>query len=375
MNIFKKIIIPCICFIILLWIGIYIFLMLKSGTPNIKYLYISNMRNSIDYWVLTEQTYSPEFYKTKKASKIGDNLLFFQNIDGGWNKNITMNIDLNALDKIYLRHKKDIWFSTIDNDATVTEIDYLSKLYNATGKEKYKDAVRKGLIYLLVIQYENGGFPQKIFGVEHMYQLQITYNDKAMINVMRLLKKIVDDDEQYKFLDPNIREMALNAYERGIDCILKTQLKSGMWAAQYDRRLLIPCYGRSFEPPAIDTRESAEIVLFLMSIENPNDNIINAITKSIQWYKKNMITNKIPKTFIKKDKYYLHLTDCTECNPIWARFYELDRQIPIFSDRSERIKYDVSQISTERMFSYEWYVDAGNRVLEEYKIWKQKQSK
>ena len=375
MNIFKKIILPSVLFILLLLSGIYICLVFKSGAPNIKYMYMSNLRNSIDNWILIEQMYSPEFYKTKKAQKIGDNLLFFQNFDGGWNKNITMNIDLNILDKIYLKHKKDLWYSTIDNDATVTEIDYLSKLYNATGKEKYKAAVIKGLIYLLVSQYENGGFPQRMDVIEPVYQIQITYNDKAMINVMQLLKKIVDNDEQYKFLDSNTRSMVQFAYERGMDCIFKTQLKSGLWAAQYDRKILIPCYGRSFEPPAIDTRESAEIVIFLMSIENPDEKTVNAINKSVQWYKKNIIKNKTLKTFINNDKYHLQLTDCAECAPIWARLYDINKQIPIFSDRSEKIRYDISKISTERMFSYEWYVDAGNRVLEEYDIWKRKYSK
>ena len=41
--------------------------------------------------------------------------------------------------KAALKAKEDINQSTIDNNATTTEIEYLARLYLATQKEKYKE--------------------------------------------------------------------------------------------------------------------------------------------------------------------------------------------------------------------------------------------
>ena len=54
-----------------------------------------------------------------------------------------------------LADKDNVNQSTIDNNATSTEIRYLSRIYLATGIEKYKDAALEGIRYLLKAQYPN----------------------------------------------------------------------------------------------------------------------------------------------------------------------------------------------------------------------------
>ena len=41
--------------------------------------------------------------------------------------------------------------------------------------------------------------------------------------------------------------------------------------------------------------------------------------------------------------------------PIWARFYEIGANKPIFVDRDGILRYDVSEISKERRTGYAWY--------------------
>lgn len=338
----------------------------------IRYNHINYLQNSARSWVLLEHTFSQDFYKTREAQRIGENVLYFQTKYGGWGKDICMQYHLSFLDKFLFKYKRELWYSTIDNDATVTEIDYLSKLFNTTQNSKYKDSVLKGIEYLLSIQYSNGGFPQKAPDYNVSYQQQITYNDEAMINVMKLFKKIIDNDDQYSFVDYQTRQQIRDAFNKGLDCILKTQLSSGMWAAQYDRETLKPCYGRKFEPPSIDTRESASIVVFLMDISNPSDKVSKAIKKSASWYKKHAIYNKTVNIYRKWNKLYVKLDYCVDCNPIWARLYDIDKDVPIFSDKTQNIKFDLSEISNERILGYEWYVYSGNTVLDNYKNWEQK---
>lgn len=320
----------------------------------------------------TINTDNINFYKSKEAAFIGDNMIFAQNLDGGWNKRIYNKSLFKFFDILHFKYKKLFLTSSIDNDATVTEIEYLSKLYTETKITKYKKSAMKGIRYLLKIQYPNGGFPQRASKASLEYQYQITFNDRAMINVLQLFKDIIDKKEQYSYIDPHTYEKIITSYNKGIDCILKTQMTSGMWAAQYDRKKLTPCYGRTYEPPAIDTRESADIVLFLMKIDNPSNEIKNSIEKAVNWYNENAIKNKELKTCNQNKYSVLKLVNCSACKPIWARFYDINKNIPIFSDRSKVIKYNISEINQERMFSYDWYISSGNIVLDNYKNWKTK---
>ena len=93
--------------------------------------------------------------------------------------------ELTEAEKEELRRNKGyLEDTTIDNNATMTEIIFLARLYNATGEKRYGEGVRRGVEYLLESQYDNGGWPQ-FYPRNHGYYTHITYNDNAMENVLR----------------------------------------------------------------------------------------------------------------------------------------------------------------------------------------------
>ncbi|WP_301708556.1 pectate lyase, partial [uncultured Duncaniella sp.] len=119
----------------------------------------------------------PEFFMTEEARRIGDQVLLYQRVTGGWPKNIDMARPLDEKDAArVLDEKKRRNDSTTDNNSTTIQMAYLARLYKATGDVKYRDAFRRGVDFLLSGQYENGGWPQ--FWPENRgYQIHITYND------------------------------------------------------------------------------------------------------------------------------------------------------------------------------------------------------
>lgn len=127
------------------------------------------------------------FFTTPKAKEVAETVLLYQQPTGGWPKTLIFS-DTRQQRKA-LEIKNDVNASTIDNGATTTEIIYLSRLYNATHDETYKEAAIRGLDYLFEAQYENGGWPQ-FYPRPKGYYVQITYNDNAMINVMNLLRDV-----------------------------------------------------------------------------------------------------------------------------------------------------------------------------------------
>lgn len=357
-----------VCFIVIA--GIFVFSFYNKNDTINK---ITNTpQNKKLSWVKIASKYSSEFYNTEEAVRIGNNILLFQSEYGGWNKNINLQVNLNLFDKIYIFYDKSLKNNpTIDNKATVTEIDYLSKLYNTTHDYRYKKAVLKGINYLLKMQMENGGFPQSFPNTLPAYKKHITYNDKAMVNVLELFYEIVNNYKQYDFIETEVKNKLNEAFDKGIDCILKTQLSDGAWGAQYDYKTLKPASARIYEPAAIDARETANITLFLMKIKNNSPDIITSIKKAVIWLEKYKITNQQIAEYINTDGIKdIRIAECNNCPPMWTRMYDLDSYSPIFSDRSGKIYSNIDDISYERRNNYEWYVYDGNQVLKQYQIWK-----
>ena len=55
--------------------------------------------------------------------------------------------------------------------------------------------------------------------------------------------------------------------------------------------------------------------------------------------------------------------------PIWARYYEIGTDRPIFGDRDKTIHDNVDEISKERQRGYAWYRDTPKHALEVYAVW------
>ena len=122
------------------------------------------------------------FFKTAQAKQVGDQILAYQRITGGWPKNIDMVKPMSdeEMEKV-LSEKTRQDDSTTDNDATNMQMLYLARLYQATKTAKYKEAFCQGVEYLLSGQYANGGWPQ-FWPKMRDYQIHITFNDDAMVN-------------------------------------------------------------------------------------------------------------------------------------------------------------------------------------------------
>jgi len=324
----------------------------------------------------------PLWYQTDEAARIADQLLIYQKENGGFEKNIDMALMLTQKEKdALIARRSDVSETTIDNRTTYPQVAYLGRVITASllkpsppaNLPKYKDAFNKGLDYLLASQYDNGGFPQ-FYPLRKGYYSYITFNDDAMIGVLKVLRDIGNRKQDYEFVDDARRSRAAAAVAKALPLILKLQLvidgKKTVWAAQYDELTLKPAAARKFEPVSLTAGESVNIVRFLMQ-EKPTPEITAAIEAAIDWYSK----NKIDGVRWQRSNGENLLTRDKSAPPIWARFYEIETMKPIFIGRDAIIRYDVMQIEAERRNGYAWYVSEPNELLnEDYPKWKAKKS-
>ena len=321
----------------------------------------------------------PEFYATEEAIRIADNLLLHQRNSGGWQKNIDMASVLNEQDKAELRKAKVKNDSTLDNSATRTQMRYLAIVYQATGIERFKDAFLKGLDYVLEAQYDNGGWPQR-YPNPTGYSRHITFNDGTMIGVLDLLGDIAGKKPPYAFVDENRRRRAEAAVPKGIECILKCQIvvngRKTAWCAQHDEKTFVPRKARSYELASISGAESVGIVRFLMSIEKPGPEIIEAVQGAAAWFDQAGL--KGIRQIQKQDKsqssgFDKVIVEDASAPPIWARFYDIETNKPIFCSRDGIPKATLAEISYERRTGYSWLgYYATDLLANDYPAWQKK---
>lgn len=322
-----------------------------------------------------------EWYQTKEAQQVAENLLLAQKTVGGWEKNINFHHQLSETEKSYFISNKEELGATFDNNATTTELRFLAKVYQHHKDERYKEAFIRGLNYIFEAQYDNGGWPQfcPIRKGNTDYSAHITYNDNAMVNVMHLLKDLYSGNKLFEPLEISreMKQKAKNSFDKGVQIILKTQIivqnKPTVWCAQHDEVTLEPAKARSYELPSFSGIESANIALLLMQIENPSKEIFAAVKGAVQWFEENKLEGIRLEIITTKDgKRDRVVVEDKEAPALWGRFYDLETSQPFFCSRDGIKRSSLAEISHERRNGYAWYTDTPADLLKEYPKWLKK---
>ncbi|MFV8341240.1 pectate lyase [Flavobacterium sp. XS2P39] len=335
-------------------------------------------QNSGKSWKEVVTTKEGTWFASNEAKDIAENVLLYQRNIGGWPKNIQMQKTLSGAEKQKLiALKSDSHETTTDNGATSQQMLFLSKMYRQVPDERYKKAFLSGLDYLLEAQYDTGGWPQ-FFPLKKGYYTHITYNDDSMVNILNVLKEIGAKTDYFsiKPSEETIKRVKV-AFDKGIACIVKTQYKqNGVltgWCAQHDQYTLAPAKARAYELPSLSGKESAQIVLLLMSIENPSKEVINAVDAAVLWFDKAKIKGlREARFYDEKGKISDKKMVADGTAPdLWARFMELDNNTPFFCDRDGVKKATLAEIGAERRNGYAWYTTEPKEVLKKYEQWKE----
>lgn len=327
----------------------------------------------INHWYLTRQRGDYERYTPDQYIEIADNLLAYQNEDGGWPKNIDWLAKLDSkevIDQLGSRARE----STLDNRNIYPQCEFLAQVYAMCGDDKYKQASQRAIDYMLRTQYPNGGW--RGWDAD-----AITYNDACMAGVMRLWKRIIEGTTYFGWLDSVRMEQIEQSWNRALELTLKCQyIQNGVksiWAQQHDHQTLLPVKARSYEHPSLAASESADIVMLLMSIKNPTPEIIDAVKCAVRWFEQNKIEGKRVVTVempegnpddraIKRDRY---LVDDPKAEPLWGRFYELSDNTVFLCNRDGIKVYTLKEVAPERRVGYSWYGTWGCDVFKRYQKW------
>lgn len=311
------------------------------------------------------------WYGSAEARAIADSVRRYQRDSGGWPKNIDMTKPPGPETPKPARPD-----ATIDNHATVMQIRLLARTYRAAADARDRDAVLRGVDYLLAAQYPNGGWPQ-FFPLREDYSRHITFNDEAMVRVATVLDEMAGGREPFAFVDAARRARARQAVARALDVILRAQVKVNgkltVWCAQQDEVTLEPRGARTYEHPSLSGAETVGIVRFLMRRGGDDPRSAAAIEAAVAWLDavklqgwrlEDRADASLPGG---RDKVMVRDASAP---PLWARFYEMGTNRPIYSGRDGVIRTSLAEIEHERRVGYAWVGDWPRALIEkEYPAW------
>ena len=312
----------------------------------------------------------------------GESILLWQRSNGGWGKTIADLNDYNVAptteEKAAALATKNNTDTTIDNGHVVTELRWLLADYKTTQNPNYLAAAEKAIDWLFLAQYANGGWPQ-YYPDKSGYRHQITYNDNAIANVMNLMWDIIKGKNNLELVNPAYKPKAVTSFNKGIDIILQTQItykgKKTVWCAQHDEVTLLPALARSYELPSFSGSESVAIVRVLMLVEQPSTAVKQAVKDAVDWFNGaklfDITTQKITDATQPSGQDVIVVP--SPGNVIWARFYDLTNNLPMFCGRDGIPKTTLAEIENERRVGYSWYGNWPSALIgSEYTNWKAK---
>ena len=324
-----------------------------------------------------------ERYRPEQIVSIAENLLAWQNPDGGWPANRDWLRVLSRDELAAVRAGENSASgrrprTTLDNRNTWAQLEYLAAVYHQTGRARHAAGCVRALDYILREQRPSGGWRGSDVDA-------ITFNDDVMVGVLRTLRTVAGDDTLYDFVDAARRSRARDAYQRGIECVLKCQIRVHgrltAWCQQHSHEDFRPVKARAFEPASITAGESVGVVRLLMEIESPSPAVVRAIDAAVAWFEHVKIRGlRVDKVPVEPVQFRYHWCDFDRVEvldpkapPIWTRFYDLDKEEPLFCTRASQLTTQFTDVSHERRTGYAWHGYWPARLLaEEHPAWRQR---
>lgn len=303
------------------------------------------------------------WFAADSARRIAESILSFQAPNGGWSKHVSYRDGPRAPGQNYFGESRQWqWISTFDNSSTTEQMRFLALRDSVQPDARYKAAWLRGMQYILAAQFPNGCWPQ-VWPLDGGYHDAATFNDDVLTNILTTLQRATDGNPA--FVTGADRELARQALERGIACVLDAQVVVAgvrtVWGQQHDPLTLAPIGARSYEHASLSAQESANLLRFLVRQRNPSPKLKMAVHAAGAWLKARAIHGY-------KYDFQKGLEAAPGEGPVWARMYEIETNRPLFSDRNGVKLYDWNQLR-DRRTGYAWYTYAPVLALRQYDNW------
>lgn len=330
------------------------------------------------------------WYSSAEARHVADIILSFQTPAGGWSRNLNMTHTPRQRGQTYapvlLANAPGLdefdsaldpgwaYVGTLDGDATTSQIRFLARVQDGLSGpagDRYRAGALHGLHYLLQAQLPNGGWPE-VWPLSGGYHDAITFRDNTFLQIAAVLVASGLGQQEFRFVPANLRDESAAAMRHALDCLLAAQVvlngRRTVWAQQQDALTLAPVAGKSFEPAALSAAESADLLLFLMALPRPSTQVADAIRDGVAWLEKGGEELSLGEVY-PSTRALGSLVSQSSSGRLWAHFYSLSTQTPVFSDANRTLYNNFEALSRDLQRNHSWYTGRPESAIEAYRAW------
>jgi PelA/Pel-15E family pectate lyase len=251
-------------------------------------------------------------------------------------------------------------------------------------------SIRNVIKYIIDIhsEYEKGGVPLYYPVLDKEYwKYNISMKNGNYINFLRTIEIILNSTELLPHIESKIDKLK-SIHKKTLNLLLKFQINVGktktIWCQYYDKKTFLPTDGNLSEPLGLCTLESAQILLYLMELENPTNNIKDAIISGCKWFKNNKVIGWMQiydkKTFDPSDVesnfeqqtmlFPYNYFPFPDKMAMHSRYYDFNQK-PIFKENDKYYTLDsFNNMSVEARNSMYHIGMWGHHLLEIFEEWK-----
>lgn len=201
--------------------------------------------------------------------------------------------------------------ATFDDNNSQAALRCLMAVDRATSDPEIHAAVERAIAFFLKAQFANGAWPQRYPLASKGYSRFYTFNDNAMNDCISTM---------WEAWETYGREACRESAVRGGRFIIQSQLKPPQagWAQQYDHDLR-PAPARWFEPSAVCSAVTVRNIgtLIDLHVGTGDSAFLEPIPAAVEWLRRSTLRPRV-----------------------WARFYELETNRPIYANNDRKIVYE-----------------------------------
>jgi len=324
----------------------------------------------VDFQGLLENYRSYSEFEARDANSewYAMNITTWQAENGGWRKG---NLDGYAApyDGFGFQNSYFANLSTLADKATTSEIRFLAKQYaiseNESNKTIFKNAVERGVGFIIDAQHSSGGWPQVYPAVDCLgceYHNLMTYNDYVIPSAMLLLwdVSVKMDPFNSDIIDELNHSQIQMALERGMEFILRSQIvvdgKPTIWGQQHHPETYDSMSGRSWELACRTPNESSWVTAILLNWPDRSPDIVNATWGAVDWYEDNAIED------VRFDQNNGTISRHNGAL-MWYRYYNVSQDEYFFSKYDSEKVYDLYDLPESQRSTYSWAYNWGERIV------------
>jgi PelA/Pel-15E family pectate lyase len=245
---------------------------------------------------------------------------------------------------------------TLQNGMVVSFVKLLVDYYVKNTDTTVLLSINNLVTWLLSAKYANDTIPYYTpqATLINAWEDQIAISNGTFLNWLKVGDVILNNTEIASAITSRAALATAHAAVLAKLLTLQVTVSSTLtiWAKYYDKTTLVPVAGANYEPAALCSLESAQILLYLMHIETPTTAMINAIKAAGDWFIAHKVTGYVQ---VNEPGYDLSPQDLDEqillktythsfpsTSYLHARYYDLTTQLPTFKDASGSTLYTLT---------------------------------